>query len=211
MFMTVHLCQLRWAERESLIKMGLSRGTHLVSCASDRGVLIDVVTCWGVSWGLRRERYFCSSRGSKAELSSGWWQLLTAFGSFPSFSTPGKVQPSPFCPGVSRCLFPSCFWKSRPSSPTLMPPPDSVSHCLSPGARCRLSVSMAAVCSAWAMLHCPRYYINRKLIRLHCYSPSPTSTSDTWNLCIHCMYFCPLRKKKHKVFVTLPVQHIVLM
>lgn len=109
MFMTVHLRQLRWAERENLIKTGLSRGTHLVSCASDRGVLIDVVTCWGVSWGLRRERYFCSSWGSEAELSSGWWQLLTAFGSSPSFSTPGKVQPSPFRPGVSCCLFPSCF------------------------------------------------------------------------------------------------------
>lgn len=123
-FMTVQMC---WAERENLVKTG--RGSHLVSCASDRGVLIDVVTCWGVSWGLRRERYFCSGWGSEAELSSGWWQLLTAFGSSPFFSTPGKVPPP-------RPLFPSFFWKSRPSSPTLVPPSDSVSHCLSPGARC---------------------------------------------------------------------------
>lgn len=150
--MTVQTCR---AERENLVKTGLSRGSHLVSCASDRGVLIDVVTCWGVSWGLRRERYFCSGWGPEAKLSSGWWQLLTAFGSSPSFSTPGKAPPS-------RCLYPSCFWKSRPSSPTLVPPSDSVSHGLSPGARCRLSVSMAAVCSAWAVLHCLHYYINRK-------------------------------------------------
>lgn len=67
-------------------------------------VLIDGETHQKVSCRLGRgfsfSFFFFSlppSWSSEAELSSGWWQLLTAFGSLPSFSTPGNPPPPPGC------------------------------------------------------------------------------------------------------------------
>lgn len=96
---------------------------HSFWSASNRGVLIDVVTRWGVSCRWEGERHFFHPR------LWGWAQfrVMTALDSFwlLSFFSPRQVKspPLPLSPPSAQCLSPclpaSCLWESRRSSPTL--------------------------------------------------------------------------------------------
>lgn len=145
-----------------------------VSSVSNSDVLIDIVTHRGVSCRLRRERYFFQAEALRLISVQGddsCWQFLA-----PLPLSPHQVKSPPTPPRrlpLSRCLQPSV---SRPVSPRhvslshvpprpLSPPSDSVSHYLSPGARCSFSVSMGAIFPlvlSGPLLHCQCYYINRK-------------------------------------------------
>lgn len=150
--------------------MRLIHTSHPVCSASNRGVLIDVVTRWGVSRRLRRERYFFQDQALRLSSVQGDDSCLTVFGSSLSFSTPGKASPPPPPPlsPLPRRLQPSVSHpvslRHVPPHP-LSPPSDSVSHYLSAGARCSVSVSMGAIFPlvlSGPLLHCQCYYINRK-------------------------------------------------
>lgn len=96
---------------------------------------------------VKEKEVFFSSRGSAAELSSGWWQLLTVLGSSPFFSTPGKLPT--FYPIVSP---PSCF-----SATFLLTGSDSLP--LPPLWR---QMQRLRPFFSLSLLHCQCCYINRK-------------------------------------------------
>ncbi len=158
--------------------------SHLVSPASNRGVLIDVVTRQGVSCRLRRERYFFQAealRLSSVQGDDSCWQFLA-----PLLLSPRQVKSPPlplsslslasaFSPSVSRpvCLPPSCLWETRPSSPALttlrqcqsLPLPWRQMQLL------RFNGSYFSTCSVWASFTLSVLLRKQKtVIELQCHS-----------------------------------------
>lgn len=157
--------------------------------------LCQLMLWYAKRWAVGEDErgIFFSSPGSEAELSSGWWQLLTVFGSSPSPSTPGKAPPPlslslPSARCLSPCLSPSCFWESRPSSPALT----TLRQCQSLHLSWRhmqllcFNGSYFSTCSVWATSTLSvLLYKQKTVIRLQCHSFSSaplTSTSYTWAL-----------------------------
>lgn len=146
-----------------------------------------------------RERYFCQAealRLSSVQGDDSCWQSLA-----PLFLSPRQVKSSPSLPPPPSLslaafspasltlslsvMFPGSHVPPRP----LSPPSDTVSHYLSPGARCSFSISMGAIFPL--VLSGPLFtlsvllYKQKTVVGLQCHSRSSaplTSTSHTWAL-----------------------------
>lgn len=161
---------------ESTRLMKLIHMSRVVSSVSNRGVLIDVVTRWGVSCRLRRHRYFFQAKAlrlSSVQGDDSCWQFLA-----PLLLSPHQVEPPPASsssfylhPSVSHPVSLRHVSLSHIPPQPFSPHSDSVSHYCSPGARCRILVSAGAIFPlvfSGQLLHCQCYYINRK--QWSCYS-----------------------------------------
>lgn len=172
--------------------MRLTHASRLVCSASNRGVLIDVVTRWGVSCRLRN---FFKPRlwgWAQFRVMTAAWQFLA-----PLLLSPRQVK-SPsllllhlFLP-LSRRLQPRVShpvslrhvsWESRPSSPALTALRQCQSLPLSwrQMQRLRFNGSYFSTCSLRATFTLSvLLYKQKTVIRLQCHSFS--STSHTWAL-----------------------------